>query len=114
MTMKSGKLVKSKIDVITNSSTEVFVLARNKGDNRTWEEILEAIKQHHSLHMVDYSRNYKNPDKHGFVDEYSGDCQEIEVKKKNSAFLELWFDRGFCSLHEYLVENFKEINSYNL
>ena len=73
MTMKNGKLVKSKTDVITNSSTEVFVLARNKGDNRTWEEILEAIKQHHSLHMVDYSRNYKNPDKHGFVDEYSGE-----------------------------------------
>ena len=35
MTMKNGKLVKSKTDVITNSSTEVFVLARNKGDNRT-------------------------------------------------------------------------------
>ena len=105
-------LVKSITDVITNSSTEVFVLARKQGDKRPWEEIIDAITQHHNLHMVNYETGYNNPDKHGLVDRYSGEVAELEVKEKGDVFLELWFDEGFESLDRYLTDNFKKIRSY--
>jgi hypothetical protein len=84
--------VKSKTDVITNSSSEVFIMKRLPGDTRTWEEITKAIKAHHEAHMSEWvpetKSDIQHPDEENRYDCYSGDVQDIETETYDQMFEE--------------------------
>lgn len=63
--------VRSRTDVITNSSSESFVMKRLPGDTRTFEEIKEDLEAYHRSKMSEYPGDDE--------DGYSGDVQDLEI-----------------------------------
>lgn len=88
--------IKSITDVITNSSSEVFII--NPQGKKT-DDILEDLIKHNA----EFLRTGE--------DVYSGDCQDIEFdgyekihKKKN--FPRFLMDKGFSGTAKYIQENY--------
>lgn len=79
--------IKSKIDVITNSSSEVFIFKKLPGDLRTIDEIRKDVEDYHKRYKTVYleidEHSYmpmEHPDPNGLTDSYSGDCQDIVIR----------------------------------
>lgn len=89
--------IKSKTDVITNSSSETFVIRPDKG--QTVDELLEDLERVHKEQEV-LKKDF-----------YSGDCQDIELLGMQKIHKKLYWpkiilDRGFIGTKEYIQETY--------
>lgn len=88
--------IKSILDVVTNSSSEIYVI---NPQGKTMEEILDDLLE----------VNKKNLE--SGEDVYSGDCQDIELYgnfkiHKKKYFPSFILDQGFYATKKYLKENY--------
>lgn len=96
--------IKSITDIITNSSSEVFVVKR-LGDFEI-DDLKEFTEE-----MMDPYYEKENYDYDGDYNHYSGDARELEIRQDKET-TRIIIDEDFFATKKYIKEHFKVIENY--
>lgn len=116
--------IKSITDVITNSSSEVFVIKKTDLSR----DYIQEIKNFHESHKITvdfFEEKYEplgrwNPEMYekikqdGFDYFASGSGGPIEIMEETEETLEIEVDENFQATHIFIEENYEVLDKYHI
>lgn len=116
--------IKSITDIITNSSSEVFVIRK---DDST-KDCLQKIKEFHESHKMIWSlfeekyepigrytsEMYEKIRQDGLDYFSSGSGGPIEIMEETDKTLEIEIDENYLATHDFIEKNYEVLGRYNI